>query len=61
MARIDWSTMLAGGYIKMNAESIMATVFDDSISQHTYQLVMRAESRQQAATLLLMSPEFQRK
>ena len=39
----------------------MATALGSGISQNTYEMVMRAESRQQASTLLLMSPEFQRR
>lgn len=61
MARVDWTTMLSGARNRLNAVKIMATALGDSVSQHTYQSVMRAESRQQAMTLLLMSPEFQRR
>jgi uncharacterized protein (DUF1800 family) len=32
-----------------------------SVSKLTYHSVLRAESRQQSMTLLLMSPEFQRR
>jgi uncharacterized protein (DUF1800 family) len=60
MARIDWSTMVSGYLKRSNAEKVMTVSLGDSVSQHTYQSVMRAESRQQAMTLLLMSPEFQR-
>ena len=61
MARVDWSTMVSGYRKRLNAEEVMKLALGDSVSQHTYQLVMRAESRQQAMTLLLMSPEFQRR
>jgi uncharacterized protein (DUF1800 family) len=61
MARIDWSTMVSGYLKRSNAEKLMTVALGDSVSQHTYQSVMRAESRQQAMTLLLMSPEFQRR
>lgn len=61
MARVDWSTMAAAYLKKPNSEKIMAVALGSSVSQHTYQTVMRAESRQQAMTLLLMSPEFQRR
>ena len=61
MARIDWSTRLSGYLKRLNAEKVMTVALGDSVSQHTYQSVMRAESRQQAMTLLLMSPEFQRR
>jgi len=61
MARIDWSTSVSGHLKKSNVEKLMTVALGDSVSQHTYQSVMRAESRQQAMTLLLMSPEFQRR
>ncbi len=61
MARIDWSTMVSSHLKRSNAEKIMTVALGDSVSQHTYQSVLRAESRQQAMTLLLMSPEFQRR
>jgi uncharacterized protein (DUF1800 family) len=61
MARIDWSARLSGYLKRSSAEKVMAVALGDSVSQHTYQSVMRAESRQQAMTLLLMSPEFQRR
>lgn len=61
MARIDWSNKVSGFLKRANAENIMKSVFGESVSDLTYQMVMRAESRQQALTLLLMSPDFQRR
>jgi uncharacterized protein (DUF1800 family) len=61
MARVDWSTMFASYHKRANSEKIMKKSLGSSVSQHTYQLVMRAETRQQATTLFLMSPEFQRR
>ena len=61
MARIDWSSMMSAYRNGINAEKMLKLAFGESVSQHTYQTVMRAESRQQAMTLLLMSPEFQRR
>jgi uncharacterized protein (DUF1800 family) len=61
MARIDWSTMVSGYLKRSNAEKVMSVALGESVSKHTYQSVMQAESRQQAMTLLLMSPEFQRR
>ena len=61
MARIDWSSMISGYSKRVNAEDVMNRSIGKSISQLTYNSVMRAESRQQALTLLLMSPEFQRR
>ncbi len=61
MARVEWSSLVSAQVKRINAEQVMATALGSSISQNTYQMVMRAESRQQASTLLLMSPEFQRR
>ncbi|NQZ90523.1 MAG: DUF1800 domain-containing protein [Colwellia sp.] len=61
MARIDWATMVSGYSKRANAEKVMKLSIGTSVSQLTYNSVMRAESRQQALTLLLMSPEFQRR
>jgi uncharacterized protein (DUF1800 family) len=61
MARIDWSTQVSANLKKANAEKVMQITLGESVSDLTYQIVMRAESRQQALTLLLMSPEFQRR
>jgi uncharacterized protein (DUF1800 family) len=61
MARIDWSTMISGYLKRANAEKVMKLALGESVSDLTYQMVMRAESRQQALSLLLMSPEFQRR
>jgi uncharacterized protein (DUF1800 family) len=59
MARIDWSARVSQSRKRVNTEEVMNSTLGDSISMNTYQAVMRAESRQQALTLLLMSPEFQ--
>jgi len=61
MARIDWTTRLSSYRKRVNAEKVMALALGEDINTHTYQSVLRAESRQQALTLLLMSPEFQRR
>ena len=61
MARIDWSNKVSGYLKRANAEKIMKLTFGENVSDLTYQMVMRAESRQQALTLLLMSPDFQRR
>jgi len=61
MARIDWSNKVSGYLKRVNAEKVMKLALGESVSDLTYQMVMRAESRQQALTLLLMSPEFQRR
>jgi len=61
MARVEWSSLVSAQIKRINAEKVMTTALGSSISQNTYQMVMRAESRQQANTLVLMSPEFQRR
>lgn len=61
MARIDWSVRASSYRKRVNAEKIMNVSLGLEANTHTYQSVMRAESRQQALTLLLMSPEFQRR
>ncbi|ARD46034.1 DUF1800 domain-containing protein [Colwellia sp. PAMC 21821] len=61
MARIDWSVKLSSFRSKINAEEIMHIALALPPTTHTYKSVIRAESRQQALTLLLMSPEFQRR
>ncbi len=61
MARIEWSTLISGQFKRISSEKMMATAFGKSTSKNTYQLVMRAESRQQSRILFLMSPEFQRR
>lgn len=59
MARIDWSARLSGYRKRVKADKVMSVALGSSVSENTYQMVMRAESRPQALTLLLMSPEFQ--
>ena len=61
MARIDWSTMISGYRKRVNSEKVMKLALGKSVSELTYRSVLRAESRQQSLTLLLMSPEFQRR
>ena len=61
MARIDWVSRMSGYFKHINFEKIIKTALADTISKHTYQLILRAESREQAIALLLMSPEFQRR
>lgn len=61
MARVDWSTMVLGRYKRVDSEKVMNLALGNSVSKLTYHSVLRAESRQQSMTLLLMSPEFQRR
>ncbi len=60
MARIDWANAISA-MSKVNAEQVMKNSFADTLSKTSYQTITRAESRKQALTLLLMSPEFQRR
>lgn len=60
MARIELAAQFASRR-KPNAEKVMKNTLYESVSELTYKTVLRAESRQQAFTLLLMSPEFQRR
>jgi uncharacterized protein (DUF1800 family) len=60
MARIDWTSVLASK-VKSDSQKIMQETLADSVSERTYQIVKTAESQQQALTLLLLSPEFQRR
>jgi len=60
MSRIDWASKISAKF-KGNTKSIMKSALDDSISEHSYKMVVRAESKKQAATLLIMSPEFIRR
>ena len=45
----------------MNAVDMAEIAFGGAISNDTRQTIGRAESKQQALALLLMSPEFQRR
>lgn len=61
MSRIDWTARVSSFRKNANAEKLIKKAFGQSISEHSYQVIMRAESRQQAFILFLMSPEFQRR
>ncbi|WP_181898377.1 DUF1800 domain-containing protein [Alteromonas aestuariivivens] len=59
MTRADWANLVAARFKRINTEALMQDAFAGSLSQSTYQSVLRAESREQGLALLLMSPEFQ--
>jgi uncharacterized protein (DUF1800 family) len=63
MARINWASQLAGQkrLETIDIETLIVSVFGHSLSAHSYQVITRAESRQQALTLLLLCPEFLRR
>lgn len=60
MSRVDIASSAAARY-KVNAESLLKVSLANTASELTYNSVLRAESRQQAAILLLLSPEFLRR
>ncbi len=60
MSRIEWVARVAKSY-RANAEKIMQQTLALPTSNRTYKSVIRAESREAALTLLLMSPEFLRR
>jgi uncharacterized protein (DUF1800 family) len=62
--RLDWVKQIAAGSSKSVAANVVDyadDLFADSLSEFTRQAVARAESREQALSLLFMSPEFQRR
>ena len=60
--RIEWSDS-AGRLVgeRVDPLGIAATALGDSLGDHSRTSIARAESRAQGTTLLLMSPEFQRR
>lgn len=63
MNKINWVAKLSTrkNLRTLNIQETINNSFADTLSTHSYQMVTRAESRQQALTLLLMSPEFLRR
>ena len=60
MAKIEWVNLLVQKK-RYNAEDIMTRTLQLAPTDKTYKHVLRAESRQVALTLLLLSPEFLRR
>jgi uncharacterized protein (DUF1800 family) len=61
-ARLDWATLQANRFgPKSDPEKIARDVLGKLLTDETATALQRAESRQQALALLLMSPEFQRR
>ena len=60
MARVNWASQIAAKkqFAKTNINILIENTFSNTLSTHSYQVITRAESRQQALTLLLLSPEF---
>ncbi|TMN73085.1 DUF1800 domain-containing protein [Pseudoalteromonas sp. S1727] len=61
ISRVNWASTIAARAKKVQIEAIIKNSFSESISQLSYQTISRAESRKQALTLFLMSPEFLRR
>jgi uncharacterized protein (DUF1800 family) len=63
IARVNWASQLAAKkqLRTINIETLIENLFGHSLSTHSYEVITRAESRQQALTLLLLSPEFLRR
>lgn len=63
MVRINWASQLVEQkrLTSIDIKTLITTVFGHSLSTHSYQMITRAESRQQALTLLLLCPEFLRR
>jgi uncharacterized protein (DUF1800 family) len=62
MKRIEWSTTVGQRLASPSAPLELAQqALGDTLSDHTRTAIARAASGAQAATLLLMSPEFQRR
>ena len=63
LTRTDWSVQFASLWQrKVNSlPTLIHSLFSDDLSELSKNSVLRAESKVQALTLLLMSPEFQRR
>lgn len=63
MNKINWVSKLSTrkNLRTINIQETIQNSFANTLSTHSYQMVTRAESRQQALTLLLLSPEFLRR
>ena len=59
--RIGWARAFAGGHAPADPSQVADAALGARLSADTAMAVKRAESRPEALTLLLMSPEFQRR
>ena len=59
--RIGWALGFAGGQASVDPARVAEAALGARLSPNTAAAVRRAESRPEALTLLLMSPEFQRR
>ena len=60
MARIEWVSQTLSRF-QLDALALQKIALGEAISEHSFTMIKRAESQQQAATLLLLSPEFLRR
>ena len=58
--RIGWARSFAGGHAPGDPVQVAASALGARLSAETTAAIRRAESRPEALTQLLMSPEFQR-
>ncbi len=61
MSRVDWAARLVKHRAGMNPRRLSRRLFAGNVSENTQTLIRRAQSRPDALTLLLMSPEFLRR
>ena len=59
--RVEWARNFAGGHAPADPVQVAGTALGARLSSETRMAVSRAETRPQALTLLLMSPDFQRR
>jgi uncharacterized protein (DUF1800 family) len=59
--RMTWARNLAGAHAPADPGALAVAVLGPRLQPATLQAVQRAETRPQALTILLMSPEFQRR
>jgi len=57
-ARIEWASRLAKRFRNQDIDQLINTMLGSQISEHSNLIIKRAESKQQAMTLLLSSPDF---
>ena len=59
--RLNWAKGVADRAVQLDPDAVAAGALGPRLSERTRQFVARAESRPEALTLFLMSPEFQRR
>ncbi|WP_076540949.1 DUF1800 family protein [Shewanella sp. UCD-KL21] len=61
MTKINWTTQFATSQRDSDTAQTINTVYGNSLSELSFNTITRAESREQALALLLLSPEFLRR